>query len=76
MPKRARSGAVSRPARVVAPISVNFCSGTLTERALGPWPIDDVELVVLHRRIEDLLDGRRHAVDLVDEEHLVLLRGS
>ena len=39
MPKRARSGDVSSPARVVAPISVNFCSGTLTERALGPWPI-------------------------------------
>ena len=36
MPKRARSGAVSSPARVVAPISVNFCSGTFTDRALGP----------------------------------------
>ena len=34
MPNRARSGAVSRPARVVAPISVNLWSGTLTERAL------------------------------------------
>ena len=32
---------------------------------------DDVQLKVLHRRIEDLLDGRRQAVDLVDEEHLV-----
>ena len=31
----------------------------------------DVELEVLHRRIEDLLDGGRHAVDLVDEQHLV-----
>ena len=39
MPKRARSGDVSNPALVVAPISVNFCSGTFTERALGPWPI-------------------------------------
>ena len=35
----------------------------------------DVELVVLHRRIEDLLDRRRQPVDLVDEQHLVLLRG-
>ena len=34
---------------------------------------DDVELVVLHRRIEDLFDGRRQAMNLVDEEHLVLL---
>ena len=39
MPKRARSGDVSSPARVVAPISVNGCSGTFTDRALGPWPI-------------------------------------
>ena len=39
MPKRLRSGAVRRPVRVVAPTSVNGCSGTLTERAPGPWPI-------------------------------------
>ena len=39
MPKRARSGAVSRPVRVVAPISVNCWSGTLTDRALGPCPM-------------------------------------
>ena len=74
MPKRARSGDVSSPARVVAPISVNFCSGTFTDLAPGPWPIIDVELVVLHRRIEDLLDGRRQPVDFVDEQHLVLLQ--
>ena len=72
MPKRARSGEVSSPARVVAPMSVNFCSGTLTDRALGPLADDDVELVVLERRIEDLFDHRRHPVDLVDEEHLPL----
>ena len=39
MPKRLRSGEVSSPARVVDPMSVNFGTGTLTERALGPWPI-------------------------------------
>ena len=39
MPKRARSGAVSSPVRVVAPTSVNGCTGTFTERAPGPWPI-------------------------------------
>ena len=33
----------------------------------------DVDLVVLERRIEDLLDHRREAVDLVDEEDVVLL---
>ena len=37
-------------------------------------PDDDVELVVLHRRIEDLLDRGRQAVDLVDEQHLVALQ--
>ena len=39
MPKRARSGEVSSPARVVAPISVNFWSGTFTDRAPGPCPM-------------------------------------
>ena len=39
MPNRDRSGEVSSPARVVAPMSVNFWSGTLIERAPGPWPI-------------------------------------
>ena len=39
MPNRERSGEVSRPVRVVAPMSVNRCTGTFTDRALGPWPI-------------------------------------
>ena len=39
-----------------------------------PLADDDVELVVLHRRIEDFLDRRREAVDLVDEQHLVALQ--
>ena len=34
---------------------------------------DDVELEVLHRRVEDLLDGPRQAVDLVDEQDVALL---
>ena len=33
-----------------------------------PAPDHEVELPVLHRGIEDLLDGGRHPVDLVDEE--------
>ena len=73
MPKRARSGEVSSPVRVVAPISVNGWIGSLTDRAPGPLADHDVELVVLHRRIEDLLDGRAHAVHFVDEEHLARL---
>ena len=34
---------------------------------------DDVELEVLHRRVEDLLDGARQAVDLVDEQHVAVV---
>src|SRR5690606_1680077 len=39
MPKRSRSGDVSRPARVVAPTSVNGGRSSLMERAAGPSPI-------------------------------------
>ena len=39
MPKRARSGEVNKPVRVVAPISVNRCIGILTDRAPGPSPM-------------------------------------
>ena len=38
MPKRSRSGVVSRPARVVAPTSVNGGSSSVTTRAPAPWP--------------------------------------
>ena len=39
----------------------------------GPLPDHDVDLEVLHRRIEELLDDRTHAVHFVDEEHIALL---
>src|SRR6185437_7432035 len=39
MPKRSRNGAVSIPARVVAPISVNGGRSNVIERAAGPSPI-------------------------------------
>src|SRR6185437_6816458 len=39
-----------------------------------PLPDHDVELTVLHGRIEHLLDDRREAVDLVDEEHVARLQ--
>ena len=35
-----------------------------------PFADQQVELEVLHRRIQDLFDRRRQAVDLVDEEHV------
>ena len=68
IPKRAVNGCERRPARVVAPTSVNGGSVSSTVRAPGPLADHEVELPVLHRGIQDLLDGRRHPVDLVDEE--------
>ena len=38
-----------------------------------PFADHDVDLEVLERRIEDLLDDRREPVDLVDEQHVVRL---
>ena len=74
MPNRARSGAVSSPARVVAPISVNALQRQLHRSRAGPLPDHDVELEVLHRRVEDFLDRRAHPVDLVDEQHVARLQ--
>ena len=37
-----------------------------------PLADDEVELEILHGRVEDLLDGRVEAVDLVDEQHVAL----
>jgi hypothetical protein len=39
MPNRSRSGVVSRPVRVVAPINVNRARSIRTERAAGPSPM-------------------------------------
>ena len=37
-----------------------------------PFADDQVELVILHRRIEDFLDRRVEPVDLVDEQHVAV----
>ena len=68
MPKRSRSGVVSRPARVVAPTSVNGGRSSVTTRAPGALADRDRQLAVLHRRVERLLERAVQAVDLVDEE--------
>ena len=72
MPKRARSGDVSSPARVVAPIERERLERHLHRSRARALPDHDVELEVLHRGIEDLFDRRRHAVNLVDEQHFAL----
>ena len=38
----------------------------------GAFADDQVELVVLHRRVENFLDGRVQPVDLVDEQHIAV----
>ncbi len=70
MPKRSRSGEVSRPARVVAPTRVNGRQVQLDGARRRALADHDVELVVLHRRVQHLLDHRGQAMDLVDEQHV------
>ena len=74
MPKRSRSGEVSRPARVVAPDQRERRQVELDRARAGTLADHDVELKVLHRRIEDLLDDRAQPMDLVDEQHVVRLQ--
>jgi hypothetical protein len=62
MPKRSRNGEVNNPARVVAPIRVRSFAD------------HDVELVVLHRGVEHLLDDGREPMDLVNEQHVARLQ--
>ncbi len=45
------------------------------DRARGRTVADhDVDLVVLHRRIQDFLDDRRQAMDFIDEQHVARLQ--
>ncbi len=73
MPKRSRSGVVSSPVRVVAPISVKLGKIDLHRARGRPLADDEVELEVLDGGIEDLLHRRVEAVDLVDEEDVAVL---
>ena len=45
----------------------------MTERAAGPGADDEIELEILHGRIENFLDRRVEAMDLVDEQHVARL---
>ena len=73
MPNRARSGEVSKPGPGRRADEREPLHRHLHRPRARPLADDDVELVVLHRRIEDLFDGRAHAVHFVDEEHLAHL---
>ena len=58
---------------MVAPTSVNGGRSSVERARRGPLADDDVDAEVLHRRVEDLLDGAVEAVDLVDEQHVARL---
>ena len=73
MPKRSRSGRVMRPERVVAPIKREGRQVDAHRARRRPLADDEIELEILHRRIENLLDRRRQAMDLVDEQHVARL---
>ena len=72
-PKRSRSGPVIDPVRVVAPTRVNRGQVEPDRPGGGALPQHDVELEVLHRRVEHLFDRPGQAVDLVDEQHVAVL---
>ena len=62
-----------RPARVVAPTTVNGLSVSRRLRAAGPAADHHVDGEVLHRRVEDLLDRVVEAMDLIDEQDVALI---
>ena len=83
MPKRARSGAVSRPERRRQQARAGRgaheregIEGNAHRPGARPLVDHDVDDVVLHRGVEILLHFRRQTVDLVDEEHVAFLQGS
>ena len=75
MPKRERSGALTIPARVVAPTRVNFGRLQTKTARLRSLVDDDVEPVIFHRRIEIFFDRRLQPVDFVDEKHIAFFQG-
>ena len=72
MPKRDRNGLGQQSGPRRRADQRELLERHLDRSGAGPLPDDDVELVVLHRRIQHFLDRRRHPVDLVDEQHVVL----
>ena len=73
MPKRSRSGVVSRPSARGRADQRERREADLDRARRRAFADDQVELEILERRVEDLLDRRSEAVDLVDEEDVALL---
>jgi hypothetical protein len=70
MPKRSRSGLVSMPARVVAPTRVKGRQIKFDRARCRAFANHDVELEVLHCRIQHFFDDRRQSMDFIDEQHI------
>ena len=61
------------PLRVVAPISVNGFRRRIDGARVHALAEYDVDAEILHRRIDELLDDARHAMDFVDEQDRAFL---
>jgi hypothetical protein len=70
MPKRESRGEVSWPVRVVAPTKVKRSIGHGDRGGPGAHPSHDLDLEVLHGRIEAFFNNRLQPMDLVDEQHV------
>ena len=68
MPKRSRNGAVNMPARVVAPTKREALERQFERLGIRAAIDDEVDLEILHRRIEKLFDDAAQAMNFVDEE--------
>ena len=75
MPNRARSGALIRPCRVVAPMGRERGHGDGMHPRARTRADDQVDPVVLKGRVQHLLDIRQQAMNLVNEEDLLGLHG-
>ncbi len=73
MPKRSRRGLVEQAGAGGGADQGELGEVDAHRPCRRPFADDQVELEVLHCRVEDFLDRRIEAVDLVDEEHIALL---
>ena len=74
MPKRSRSGVVRRPGARGGADQRELRQLDLDRTRRRPLADDQVELEILHRRIEDFLDRGAEPMDLVDEQDVALLQ--
>ena len=74
MPNRARSGDVSNPERVVAPISVKGFKPYLHTACIWASIQHDIYFVIFHGRVEVLLHYGIEPMDFIYEKHVVIFQ--